>query len=52
MKSEDRMKALAKEAWKLLRQNLMNILLFELLYRGIWMPAYLRLANRMLRWAL
>ena len=46
------MKALAKEAWKLLRQNLMNILLFELLYRGIWMPAYLRLANRMLRWAL
>lgn len=33
-------------------QNLGNVLLFELLYRGICLPVYLRLANRVLRWTL
>lgn len=46
------MKALTKETWQMVRQNLGNVLLFELLYRGIMMPVYLRLANRILRWAL
>ena len=36
----------------MIRQNLGNVLLFELLYRGIVLPVYLRLANRGLRWAL
>lgn len=46
------MKALTKETWRMIRQNLGNVLLFELLYRGIVLPGYLRLANRGLRWTL
>lgn len=46
------MKTLTKETWQMIRQNLGNVLLFELLYRGIVLPVYLRLANRGLRWAL
>ncbi len=46
------MKALTKETWQMIRQNLGNVLLFELLYRGIVLPGYLRLANRGLRWTL
>ena len=46
------MKALTKETWQMVRQNLGNVLLFELLYRGIMLPVYLRLANRILRWSL
>ena len=36
----------------MIRQNLGNVLLFELLYRGIVLPVYLRLVNRGLRWTL
>ncbi len=36
----------------MIRQNLGNVLLFELLYRGIVLPVCLRLANRGLRWTL
>lgn len=46
------MKTMTKETWQMIRQNLGNVLLFELLYRGIVLPVYLRLANRGLRWAL
>lgn len=46
------MKILAKETGRMIRRNLGNVLLFELLYRGIWLPVYLRLANQVLRWAL
>ncbi len=46
------MKTLTKETWQMVRQNLGNVLLFELLYRGIFFPVYLRLANRILRWSL
>lgn len=46
------MKTLTKETWQMIRQNLGNVLLFELLYRGMLLPVYLRLANRILRWAL
>lgn len=46
------MKTLTKDTWLMIRQNLGNVLLFELLYRGIVLPVYLRLVNRGLRWAL
>ncbi|MCI9283127.1 MAG: glycerophosphodiester phosphodiesterase [Lachnospiraceae bacterium] len=46
------MKTLTKETWLMIRQNLGNVLLFELLYRGIVLPVYLRLVNRGLRWTL
>lgn len=46
------MKILAKETWQIAGQNWKNILLFELLYRGITLPVYLRFANRALRMAL
>ena len=46
------MKILAKETRRMIWQNLGNVLLFELLYRGICLPVYLRLANRVLRWTL
>lgn len=46
------MKTLAKDTWQIARQNWKNILLFELLYRGITLPAYLRFFNRGLRMAL
>lgn len=46
------MKTLTKETWQIVRHNLGNVLLFELLYRGITMPVYLRFINRVLRFAL
>ncbi len=46
------MKTLTKEMWQLLRQNLVSIFVFEFLYRGMILPMYMRLANRMLRWTL
>lgn len=46
------MKTLTKETWQIVRYNLGNVLLFELLYRGIIMPVYLRFVNRALRFAL
>lgn len=46
------MKTLTKETWQIIRQNLGNVLLFELLYRGITLPVYLRFVNRALRFAL
>ena len=46
------MKTLTKDTWRMIRQNLGNVLLFELLYRGIVLPVYLRLVNRGLRWTL
>lgn len=46
------MKTLAKDTWHIVGQNWKNILLFELLYRGITLPAYLRFFNRGLHMAL
>ena len=46
------MKTLTKETWQIVRHNLGNVLLFELLYRGITMPVYLRFINRARRFAL
>lgn len=46
------MKTLAKDTWQIAGQNIKNILLFELLYRGITLPVYLRFFNRGLRLAL
>lgn len=46
------MKTLAKDTWLIAGQNRKNILLFELLYRGITLPVYLRFFNRGLRMAL
>lgn len=46
------MKNLTKETWQMICQNLGSVLLFELLYRGITMPVYLRFANRGIRFAL
>lgn len=46
------MKALTKDTWRMIRQNLGNVLLFELLYRGVVFPVYMRLANRVLKWTL
>lgn len=46
------MKMLAKDTWHALCQNWKNLLLFELLYRGIMLPVYLQLTNRMLQTAL
>jgi glycerophosphoryl diester phosphodiesterase len=46
------MKILTKETWKLIRQNWYNLCLFELLYRGLTCPLYLRLVNRGLQFAL
>lgn len=46
------MSLLTKETCRMVRQNLGNVLLFELLYRGILLPVYLRLANRILKWSL
>lgn len=46
------MKMLAKETWHALCQNWKNILLFEVLYRGIMLPVYLQLTNRTLQMAL
>ena len=40
------MKILTKDTWQIIRQNWKNILLFELLYRGITTPVYIRLALR------
>ncbi len=46
------MKILTKDTWQIVRQNWKNILLFELLYRGITMSVYMRLVSRALRLAL
>lgn len=46
------MKTLAKETWQIAGHNWKNILLFELLYRGVTMPVYLRFVNRSLHLAL
>ena len=46
------MKTLAKDTWQIACQNWKNILLFELLYRMVTMPAYLRLISRGVRLAL
>lgn len=46
------MKILAKDTWHALCQNWINILLFELLYRGLMLPVYLQLTNRALQTAL
>ena len=46
------MKTLAKDTWHIAGQNWKNILLFELLYRGITLPVYLRFLGRGLRMAL
>ncbi|MGN0158526.1 MAG: glycerophosphodiester phosphodiesterase family protein [Brotaphodocola sp.] len=46
------MKKLAKETWHALGQNWKNVLLFEVLYRGIMLPVYLQLTNRTLQTAL
>ncbi len=46
------MKLLAKETWQIAGQNWKNVLLFELLYRGITLPVYLRFVNRALQMAL
>lgn len=46
------MKKIAKEAWQMLRLNWRYILLFELLYRLLTIPLYLRLLNRGLRFSL
>ena len=46
------MKILTKDTWQIIRQNWKNILLFELLYRGITTPVYVRLVSRGIRLAL
>ena len=46
------MKILTKDTWQIIRQNWTNILLFELLYRGITTPVYMRLVSRGIRLAL
>ena len=46
------MKILTKDTWQIIRQNWKNILLFELLYRGITTSVYMRLASRGIRLAL
>lgn len=46
------MRKLAEETWHTLCQNWKNVLLFELLYRGIMLPVYLQLTNRALQTAL
>ena len=46
------MKILTKDTWQIIRQNWKNILLFELLYRGITTPVYMRLISRGIRLAL
>ena len=46
------MKILTKDTWQIIRQNWKNILLFELLYRGITTPGYMRLVSRGIRLAL
>lgn len=46
------MKTLAKETWQIAAQNWKNVLFYELLYRGITLPVYLRLINRALHMAL
>ena len=46
------MKILTKDTWQIIRQNWKNILLFELLHRGITTPVYMRLVSRGIRLAL
>ena len=46
------MKILTKDTWQIIRQNWKNILLFELLYRGITTSVYMRLVSRGIRLAL
>ena len=46
------MKILTKDTWQIIRQNWKNILLFELLYRGITTLVYMRLVSRGIRLAL
>ncbi|MDO4268413.1 MAG: glycerophosphodiester phosphodiesterase [Eubacteriales bacterium] len=46
------MRTLAKETWQIASQNWKHILLFEILYRAVTLPAYLRFVNRSLRLAL
>ncbi len=46
------MKNLTKETWKMISTNGASVLLFELLYRGITAPVYLRFADRGIRLAL
>ena len=46
------MKSLTKDTWQIIRQNWKNILLFELLYRGITTSVYMRLVSRGIRLAL
>ncbi len=46
------MKILTKDTWQIVRQNWKNILLFELLYRAVTTPVYMRLVSKALRLAL
>ena len=46
------MKILTQDTWQIIRQNWKNILLFELLYRGITTSVYMRLVSRGIRLAL
>lgn len=46
------MRKLAEETWHAFRQNWKNVLLFELLYRGIMLPVYLQFADRVMQTAL
>lgn len=46
------MKTLAKETWQIVKLNWKNVLLFELLYRAVTMPVYLRFVGWLLRAAL
>ena len=46
------MKSLTKDTWQIIRQNWKHIFLFELLYRGITTPVYMRLVSRGIRLAL
>lgn len=46
------MKNSTKETWQMIRRNLGSIVLFELFFRGITAPVYLRFADRGIRLAL
>lgn len=46
------MKAMTKETWQIIKLNLKNLLLFELLFRLVTMPLYLQLISRGLKIAL
>lgn len=46
------MKVLAKEIWQVIKLNLKNLLLFELVFRLITMPVYLQIVSKGLKLAL